>query len=327
MTTTPSLTPSTAHESLVSPDGVSVSLLQVTPASPRGIALLLPAMGVGAGYYAKAAEYLAQRGIAAAVLELRGQGDSEVRPAPGVDFGYAQLLDDLAVTLQTLRRKHPGIPVVLLGHSLGGHLSMLQIATKPRSVDAVVLIATATPHHGPYEGAARWKVGLGTRMVRFVSSVLGYYPGHRLGFGGLQPKTLMREWTRMARSASYALDGSMLAIEAALQEVSIPVLALAIVGDEVAPRAACKAIVAKLPKAQVDWVELGAPQLSPRACHHQRWAREPAAVMEEVLTFIQRRVLKSSEARDPLGSDVGATDEPPMAAPHELTKRVNLEVL
>jgi predicted alpha/beta hydrolase len=243
-----------------------------------------------------------------------------------VDFGYAELLDDLAVALQTLRRKHPGIPVVLLGHSLGGHLSMLQIATKPRSVDAVVLIATATPHHGPYEGAARWKVGLGTRAVRFVSSILGYYPGHRLGFGGLQPKTLMREWTHMARSASYALEGSTLAIEAALQEVSIPVLALAIDGDEVAPRAACEAIVAKLPKAQVDWVELGAPQLSLRACHHQRWAREPAAVMEEVLTFIQRRVLKSSEARDPLGSDVGATDEPPMAAPHELTKHTNLKV-
>ena len=49
--------------------------------------------------------------------------------------------------------------------------------------------------------------------------------------------------------------------------------------------------------------------------------------MEEVLTFIERRVLKPSEARDSLGSDVGATGEPQMAAPRELTKRVNLEVL
>lgn len=278
-----------AEKVIDGPNG-HVSILRVTPASPRGIALLLPAMGVAAGYYSKFAESLAGRGMAAAVLERRGEGEHGTKPAPGVDFGYQQLLGDLDVALQSLRNEYPGLPVILLGHSIGGHIAMLQLALKPRSVDAVALIATATPHHAPYQGAARWKVRLGTRMIRVLSSALGYYPGHRIGFGGLQPKTLMREWTDMARSGRYTLDGSALDIEAALKGVSIPALALAIEGDEVAPPRACAPIADKLPKDQVNWVVLGAPRMSARACHHQRWAREPEPVVEEIVAFIERRI-------------------------------------
>ena len=254
-------------------------------------------MGVAAGYYAKFAGSLAEGGMAAAVLERRGQGEHETKPAPDVDFGYQQLLGDLELALHSLRNEYPGLPVILLGHSIGGHLAMLQIAMKPQSVDAVSLIATATPHHAPYQGATRWKVRLGTRMIRTVSSALGYYPGHRIGFGGLQPKTLMREWTDMARSGKYALEGAALDIEAALKDVSIPALALVIEGDEVAPPRACEPIADKLPKDQVDWVVLGVPRMSARACHHQRWAREPEPVAEEILAFIERRVLSAHQAK------------------------------
>jgi len=283
------LTTAIAEKVIDGPNG-RVSILRTTSSLPRGIALLLPAMGVAAGYYARFAESLAERGMAAAILERRGQGTHETKPARGVDFGYQELLGDLDVALQSLRNEYPGLPIILLGHSIGGHLAMLQLALKPRSVDAVALIATATPHHGPYQGAARWKVRLGTRMIRVVSSVMGYYPGHRIGFGGLQPKTLMLEWTDMARGGRYALEGDALDIETALMEVSIPVLALVIDGDEVAPPRACEPIADKLPKDQVDWVVLGAPRMSVRACHHQRWAREPTPVVEEIVASIERRI-------------------------------------
>ncbi len=289
MTTSPTLTTVIAQKLIDGPDG-NVSILRATPASPHSVALLIPAMGVAAGYYAKVAESLAERGIAAAVMELRGQGEHETKPAAGVDFGYRQLLGDLDAALDTLRHEYPGLPTILLGHSIGGHVAMLQVALKPQSVDAVGLIATATPHHAPYQGAARWKVRLGTRMIRTVSSVLGYYPGHRIGFGGLQPKTLMLEWTDMARSGRYTLEGAAIDIEAALKKLSIPTLALVIEGDEVAPPRACEPIADKLPKDQVDWVVLGEPRMSARACHHQRWAREPTPVAEEIVAFIERRV-------------------------------------
>ncbi|MGD8317024.1 MAG: alpha/beta fold hydrolase [Myxococcales bacterium] len=266
-------------------------------------------MGVSAGYYGKLAESIAEHGVAAAVLELRGQGESEVQPARDVDFGYRQLLDDLGLALKSLRARNPGLPIVLVGHSLGGHLSMLQLAFDPESIDALALIATATPHHGPYRGAARCKVFLGTRVVRFVSLILGYYPGHRLGFGGLQPRTLMREWTDMARSGSYALEGAPVDVEAALEEVSTPILALVIDGDEVAPRSACEAITAKLTNARVDWCAIGAPRLSPRACDHQRWAREPAPFAEEISAFIGRRLPSAAQVESRLspiqGADLG----------------------
>lgn len=285
---TPREPTSAVRETIHAVDGTATSLLHATPAAPRTAALLLPAMGVPARYYAKAAEALARHDIATTVLELRGQGESPLDPAQGADFGYAELLDDVSVTMRALRERFPGSPVSLIGHSLGGHLALMQAATAPGSVERVALIATATPHHVPYRGTTRWKVWLGTRMVRWVSSLFGYYPGDRLGFGGVQPKTLIREWSAMGRSGRYSLEGRSVDIEEAIRRLSLPVLALAIDGDQLAPAPACQAIVQKLSKAPVEWVEVGPPRLSPRALHHQRWAKEPGAVVDEVAAFLDR---------------------------------------
>lgn len=280
-----------SRETLRNPDGASIWLVHVTPESARGVAVLLPALGVAAGYYERAAQYLATRGIAASVLEARGQGESEVKPARGADFGYQELLDDLNVTLRALRRRYPGLPVVLLGHSLGGHLCMMQLAIHPESVDAVALITTAAPHHGAYQGSARRRVWLGTRMARVVSVILGYYPGDRLGFGGVQPRKLIREWSTMGRTGDYFMEDCPVDIEAELQHVRTPVLSIPIEGDELAPRAACETVTAKIPNAQLDWAPVGSPPLSPKGAHHQRWAREPAPIMDAVVEFLERSQL------------------------------------
>lgn len=279
---------STARETIAAADGTTTSLLHITPAAPRVAAVILPAMGVPARYYTKTAEALARHGIATTVLEFRGQGESPLDPTQGVDFGYAELLDDLSLTIQTVRARFPRLQVTLVGHSLGGHLALMQAATEPASVDRVALIATATPNHVPYRGTTRWKVWFGTRMARWVSALLGYYPGDRLGFGGVQPKTLIREWSAMGRSGCYTLEGRSVDVEEAIRQLSVPVLALAIQGDELAPASACRAIVQKLAQASVEWVEVGASRLSPRALHHQRWAKEPEPIVDEVAVFVQR---------------------------------------
>ena len=273
-------------QTLTNSDGVPVPLVHVAPQTPKAIALVLPALGVAASYYAKCAHWLAERGIAAGVLEIRGQGESPIRAGRNVDFGYETLLDDLSTAVKALRKGHPGLRLVLVGHSLGGHLAVLQLALERQSVDAVVLVATATPHQAPYPGLSRWKVGVGTRLIGFVSALLGYYPGHRLGFGGLQPKTLMREWAAMGRTGRYVVEGNAVDIEATLERVRIPVLALRIDGDSLAPEGPCDAVLAKLPNAALQSLAVGAPTLSERGRHHQRWAREPAAVMDPVRRFI-----------------------------------------
>ena len=290
----------TSHEVLTGKDDTPIPAIHATPASPRATAVLLPAMGVPASYYTKAAERLAQQEIATSILEVRGQGDSPVRISRGSDFGYQDLLDDVAVVATTLRGRYPNVPVVLLGHSLGGHLAMMQLALDPGLVDAVVLITTAAPHPHGYRGVARWRVWFGTRLARVLSLLLGYYPGDRVGFGGVQPKLLIREWASMGRTGNYFLEGSPVDIEAELRNASTPVLAIPIRGDILAPRAACEMIAAKLPGTCVEWADVGVPPLSTRGAHHQRWAREPEPIMDAISAFIERKCL--DEAESALGS-------------------------
>ena len=176
---------------------------------------------------------------------------------------------------------------------------MMQLAIHPESVDAVALITTAAPHHGAYQGSARRRVWFGTRIARAVSVPLGYYPGDRLGFGGAQPKKLIREWSSMGRAGRYVVEDCPVDIEAQLQTVATPILAVPIDGDEIAPRAACEVVTAKVPNARVEWTEIGSPPLSPQGVHHQRWAREPAPIMDAVFAFLQNQVFANPAAKGP----------------------------
>lgn len=291
MSTSP---PTLETKMLCSEDGTRLPLRFAIPPRPRAIALVLPAMGVGATYYDRVLDGLVERGLIAAALDTRGQGESPVRPARGVDFGYRQLLGDVDQAIAALRGAHSHLPLVLLGHSIGGHLAMLKIGTALDGVDAVALLATATPHHDAYEGSDRAKVWFGTRMIRTLSATLGYYPGHRLGFGGVQARTLMREWTTMARTGRYVVEGVGVDPDVALRSVRLPVMALTIEGDTTAPPVACRPIAQKLRAIRVEEVELGPHELTPRALDHLRWAREPAPVVEEIVAFLERRILDRS---------------------------------
>jgi alpha-beta hydrolase superfamily lysophospholipase len=64
--------------------------------------------------------------------------------APGSLPDEHRLLDDLATVLDLSRREAaPGLPVVLLGHSLGGLIAARFVSLKLRAVDALVLSSPA----------------------------------------------------------------------------------------------------------------------------------------------------------------------------------------
>lgn len=54
-----------------------------------------------------------------------------------------RLTEDLALVVDDARRRHPGLPVVLLGHSLGGLVAASFVARDVRTVDALVLSSPA----------------------------------------------------------------------------------------------------------------------------------------------------------------------------------------
>ena len=90
--------------------------------------------------------------------DLRGHGDSEA-PAPG-EYTRAHALGDLTAVLD-----HAGRPAVLMGHSLGGYLSLAHAVDHPDDVAGLVLVATG-PGFRKAEARDQWNASVRASMEK-----------------------------------------------------------------------------------------------------------------------------------------------------------------
>lgn len=272
------------------------------------VLLCLPAMGVPARYYQPLVQALARAtGGPACVAELRGQGDSNERAERGADFGYREIVeDDLPRWLDQLVQHHPQRRIVLVGHSLGGQLAVLACATLAERVSALVLLAAGTAHHRAWPAPHRLRARITVSAITALARLLPWYPGRRLGFGGNQPRRLMRDWSFNAHSGRYRLEGSRHsteAIERALRRVALPVLALNIADDPVAPAGARDELLAHLPRARVTLGDLPGDATGSAWQRHFNWVREPDDCAAHVAAWLASHALSTREAITPPPTD------------------------
>lgn len=247
--------------------------------------LVLPAMGVNARSYDRFGEALASEGVTTLVAEHRGGDSSSVRARRGVDYGYAELLDDLVLHLGQLEQRTSG-PVSVLGHSLGGQLATVGLSRWWKPGAKLIVIASGTVHHRAWTGLERLGVLAGTQLAHAVARGLGYFPGHRLGFGGLQARSLIADWSNAARTGEFksVVRG---ALELRLDELEPTVLAMHVQGDTMAPRAATEGLLRKLRRAKVTWLDITPPATPAKMNAHFRWMKDPSVVAREVAVFLR----------------------------------------
>jgi predicted alpha/beta hydrolase len=249
-------------------------------------------MGVASRFYWTMAESLAARARATVIcLDLPGQGLSPLR-AERDDFGYADVVDAaLPRIVSELRQRHPSRPLYLIGHSLGGQLAVLATERVGLQLAGLILVAAGTAHHRCWPDALRLRALLTVHAIAFVARLLPWYPGHRLGFGGRQAKRWMRDWTHNALKGGYRLHGPGRAgsRQPALAAVDIPLLAIGIDGDTVAPREAQRALLSLLPCARIDELTLRAGAQDSPWARHFSWARQPDPVVATCCEWLARR--------------------------------------
>ena len=100
------------------------------PGAPRAVLVNLHGLGDHSGLYAALVEALPQRGIAVHAYDHRGHGRSDGQRA--FIRSWSEYLDDLGAFLDVIAAEEPGVPVFLLGNSLGG-LIALDFAISRRS--------------------------------------------------------------------------------------------------------------------------------------------------------------------------------------------------
>ncbi len=144
--------------------GVPIHWRRFDPATPpRGVVLLSHGYAEHLGRYAHVVDHLTARGLAVAGVDHRGHGRS------GGPRGHCLSMDEMVDDLRTLadqaHRQWPGVPRVLLGHSMGGLIGFLYLLKHPDTVRAAMLSAPALriPDHQP-----RWLQALARGLASIV---------------------------------------------------------------------------------------------------------------------------------------------------------------
>src|SRR5471030_606932 len=86
------------------------------PAAPRAIVLALHGGMAHAGDYVTPARYFRDHGIATISYDMCGHDQAKRVDIPGFDI----FLDESTLLLQWIKRAWPGVPVFVMGHSMGG---------------------------------------------------------------------------------------------------------------------------------------------------------------------------------------------------------------
>jgi alpha-beta hydrolase superfamily lysophospholipase len=117
-------------------------------AAPRGLVAIVHGLGEHSGRYAALAESLVDRRFTVVALDLPGHGQAS---GPRGDvLSWTGLRDVVVPAMFTVTRGMPGqpsdLPVVLLGHSMGGVLALDYALAHPRTLLGVVASAPALRH-------------------------------------------------------------------------------------------------------------------------------------------------------------------------------------
>lgn len=134
------------QSSFTSSDGVEVAVYRWSAAEPpKAVVQLAHGMGEHALRYRRLAEALVAHGYVVYANDHRGHGRSAGSPEQLGDLGVAGwqgLVDDLGAVSALARSEHAGLPLVVVGHSMGSFALQHHLLDHSAELDAAVLSGT-----------------------------------------------------------------------------------------------------------------------------------------------------------------------------------------
>lgn len=235
----PVLAPALAGDALIMADGTRLALQAWLPGEePRAVILALHGYNDYRNAFAMPAERWAERGIATYAYDQRGFGESEIA---GLWPGEEALVDDAEAALALVAERHPDVPLVLLGESMGGAVAILAIAGgPPPGIDAAVLVAPAVWGQDTLPWSYRASLWLAAHLVpgmTLTGKNLDIWPSDNIEMlRALALDPLVIKGSRV--DAIYGLVGLMDAAQATGGPAPLPVLLVYGENDQIVPREA-----------------------------------------------------------------------------------------
>lgn len=270
-------------------DGHRYQLIARIPSQAHASLLWLPALGVAAKHYLPFAETLAANGVAVFLHEMRGNGSSSLRASREIDWGYREILaTDIACSDATVAAHCTTTTRIIGGHSIGAQFAACYLALHPQAFGQLWLVASGSPYWRNFPAPKRFVFPFAYQFVPWLADLRGSLPGRRLGFGGDEARTLMRDWAKVGLSNRYAAAGMETDLEAVLSQVEVEVRAVLMSRDWFAPRRSMQGLLDKLPRSSSSITTLDRAGLGV-AADHFAWMKQPQGVVDALLDCNRRQ--------------------------------------
>lgn len=196
------------------PDGITLSTAAWVPGHPRVVALLAHGHAEHMGRYGHVIEALTAYGYAVHGQDHRGHGRSSGERALVMRFD--DYIDDFRLMARQAQAAHPVLPVVLIGHSMGGLIAARYALAFGAGLTALVtsgaafIIDEGVPK--PAKLAARLisRIAPKAPVPRSAGEVLSYDPAVGEAFRNdplnYHGKTRMRTAVEMSEAGADALE-------------------------------------------------------------------------------------------------------------------------
>ena len=117
-------------------------------------------------FFASPGDYLSRHGIACYAYDQRGFGGAPVR---GLWSGVEAYTNDLSCFVKEIRKRHPGVPLYVLGESMGGAVTIVAMTgSNPPDADGVILVAPAVWGRETMPWYQRWALAVTSHTLPWL---------------------------------------------------------------------------------------------------------------------------------------------------------------
>jgi predicted alpha/beta hydrolase len=218
------------------------------PASKaRGIAVLAHAMFARRTTFTRPAEgslaeLFSRSGYRTIAFDFRGHGDSEPTAGDGGSWSYDDLVrSDLPTVVACAKGRWSGLPLVVVGHSLGGNVALASQGLGVLGADALVVVATNMWTRRHETSLRRW---MAKRALMEAFDVVcrkrGYLPARALRIGSDDESArYMAALIRCVRHGRWTSDDGRDDYADLTSRIAVPVAVVASKGDRLFCRPEC----------------------------------------------------------------------------------------
>lgn len=249
-----SVAPAIGDTSFTADDGTRLPLKSWLPeAKPKAVILALHGFNDYSNAFKDTGEAWATHGIATFAFDQRGFGAG---PSHGYWAGAPRLAEDATEAASVLRARYPGVPLYMLGESMGGAVAVVAETgfegTPPPKVDGLILEGPAVWGRDTMNLPERVALWFGDRVLpgmKVTGRGLGIMPSDNIEMLralGKDPLVIKETRVDAIKGLVDLMDDAL----AAAPKLRMPMLFLYGDKDEIIPRESTRKFLATLPPDQ-----------------------------------------------------------------------------